>query len=179
MIEIKDITEYRYKAEDYEKTEELKIFLQNQMKERDPFYLNFKELDKILHWKLLTQYGRQKEKRSIEITDEIVQNFTKWAFKITYANEDYETYLKIKTLMVPRGISIGIASAILALCFPEKYAVIDFRVWRQLFSEERNVYTINQYLEYLKKVKKFAEILGWDPQEVDLAIWAYDKEKNP
>lgn len=179
MIEIKDIKEYRYKAEDYEKTEELKIFLRNLIKERDPFYLKLEELDKILHWKLLTQYGRQKEKRSIEITNEIAQNFTKWAFKITHANEDYETYLKIKTLMVPRGINVRIASAILALCFPEKYAVIDFRVWRQLFSEERDSYTINQYLEYLKKVTELAKILGWDPQEVDLAIWAYDKDKNP
>ena len=62
------------------------------------------------------------------ISKDIAQNFTKWAFKITHTDEDYETYLKIKTLMVPRGISIGIASAILALCFPQSYAVIDFRV---------------------------------------------------
>jgi len=178
MIEIEEIKQYRYKVEDYEKTKEIKTFLGSIMKKRDPFYLKLEELDKILHWKLLTQYDRQKEKRSVEITDEIAQNFTKLAFKITHTDEDYETYLKIKTLMVPRGISIGIASAILALCFPEKYAVIDFRVWRQLFSEERDSYLINQYLEYLKKVREFAKILGWDPQEVDLAIWAYDKEKN-
>ena len=28
---------------------------------------------------------------------------------------------------------MGVASAILALCDPESYAPIDFRVWRQLF----------------------------------------------
>ena len=80
--------------------------------------------------------------------------------------------------MVSRGNNIGIVSAVLNLCFPEKYAVVDFRVWRHLFSEKRDSFTINQCLEYLKKLVELAKIRHQHPQEVDLAIWAYDKEKN-
>lgn len=179
MLEPEDLINYRDKAKDYARTQELKKYFKNIREKRDPFYLNLNDLDKIIQWKLLTQYNRQKDKRSLEITEKFTQKFTELAFNISHPDEEYETYLKIKTLMIPRGIGIGIASAILALCFPEKYAVIDFRTWRQVFSEERDAYTINQYLKYLKKIKKIAIDLGWQPQEVDFAIWAYDKEKNP
>ena len=179
MIDLSIIKQYHHKTEIYEETEDLKRFFNEIKEKRDPFFLRLEEVEKILHWKLISQYHRQKKKREIEITDEIVQEYTGLAFRINHRDKNYEVYLKLNTLMVPRGFNIGIASAILTLCFPEKYAVIDFRVWKQIFSEERKSFTINQYIKYLRKLEKLSEKLRWTPQEVDLALWAYDKEKNP
>jgi 2C-methyl-D-erythritol 2,4-cyclodiphosphate synthase len=66
------------------------------------------------------------------------------------------------------------ASAILALVFPEKYAVIDYRSWRRVFEKEKRDFSACDYKEYLRRIRKLAQELGWQPQEVDLAIWAYD-----
>lgn len=64
------------------------------------------------------------------------------------------------------------------LCFPEQYAVIDYRVWRQLFLEEKDTYSINDYKKYLKEIRRLANEIGWMSQEVDLAIWSYDKNET-
>lgn len=71
-----------------------------------------------------------------------------------------------------------VASAVLALVFPEKYAVIDVRVWRQIFGEEKTTFTLADYQRYLPEVKRLASELGWTVQEVDLAIWDYDRVHN-
>jgi len=67
---------------------------------------------------------------------------------------------------------------ILALTFPEEYGVIDFRAWRQLFGEEKRGFSTEDYKQYLNKLRNLAKELGWTVQEVDLAIWAYDKSIN-
>lgn len=54
-----------------------------------------------------------------------------------------------------------------------KYAVIDFRGWRQVFSEERTTFSISDYRRYLREIKRLVAELGWLAQEVDLAIYTY------
>ena len=62
---------------------------------------------------------------------------------------------------------------------PHKFAVIDFRGWRQVFGEEetkkRSNFTLDQYWSYLKEISRLAQELDWAPQEVDLAIWEFDQ----
>jgi 2C-methyl-D-erythritol 2,4-cyclodiphosphate synthase len=72
-------------------------------------------------------------------------------------------------------VGVPVASAILALVFPEKYSVIDFRGWRQVFGEERTTFSVSDYRRYLTEIQKLAQELGWIVQEVDLAIWEYDR----
>lgn len=73
------------------------------------------------------------------------------------------------------GVGVPVASAVLALVFPEKYAVIDFRGWRQVFGEERTTFSVSDYRRYLREIRRLALELEWCVQEVDLAIWEYDR----
>ena len=142
---------------------------------RQPLFLTLVELDAILHWKLRTQYARQQRWRQAN-TQEVVRAVTGVALTITLPDPGYELELRVGLLCTLRGVGVPVASAILTLIYPEEYGVIDFRVWRQVFSEERSMFSISDYKRYLHEIHKLAKELAWTVQEVDLAIWGYDKE---
>ena len=177
MITASQIQPYRTASKDYEETKELKKELQSLRQRRNPFYLTLSEFDKILRWKLGKQYNRQKKRRESN-SEELVRTITQTAFQITHPDKEYEVELRLGILCLLRGVGVPVASAILALTFPEEYGVIDFRAWRQLFGEEKDNFTIEDYKQYLNKLRDLAKELGWTVQEVDLAIWAYDKSIN-
>ncbi len=88
---------------------------------------------------------------------------------------------RVTMLRVLPGVGMGVASAILALCFPEQYAPIDFRVWRQLSDSELSMFEIPEYRRYLKKLRELADELAsldpvndWPVQLVDYFAWEYD-----
>jgi hypothetical protein len=64
---------------------------------------------------------------------------------------------------------------VLAPIFPEQYAVIDFRVWRQIFDDAQTTFFIPDYRKYMREIRHLADELGWPVQEVDHAIWEYDR----
>jgi len=86
--------------------------------------------------------------------------------------------LRVGILCTLRGVGAPIASAVLALVFPEKYAVIDFRGWRQVFGAERRHGSLANYKRYLRDARRLALELGWPIQEVDLVIWHNDTIHN-
>ena len=174
MIAATQLVPYRTSSDDYGLTEDLKAQFARLRDERHPLYLTSEEFDKILHWKLRGQYGRQQERRRAN-TEEVIRTVTGAALSIIHPDEDYETELRLNILCSIRGVGVPVASAILALVFPEKYAVIDFRGWRQIFDEERTTFSIPDYKRYLREIKRLAVELGWPVQEVDLAIWEYDR----
>ena len=136
-------------------------------------------MDLILKWKLRGQYHRQKTIRQRN-TDNNIRQITLAAFNVVHENDDYETALKLKLLTVLSGVEIPVASAILTLCFPNLYSVIDIRNWRQLYAESSNKtsYTIKEYLNYLLEIRKLAAQFEVTPQEIDLAIWQFDDEEQ-
>ena len=176
MITAKQIAPYKT-AIDYEDTEAIKAELSLAKEKRQPFYLTAKELDRILKWKLRSQYGRQKELRKAN-TEENINLITKMAFSISNSDPEYEIELRFGILCLLKGVGVPVASAILALSFSDQYMVIDYRVWRQVFNEEKNNFSISDYKKYLQEVKRLAEELNWTLQEVDMAIWEYDKVHN-
>jgi len=137
---------------------------------RKPFFLTKEDFEEILEWKLGGQYWRSEKIRK-KNTGELIELITKTAFEITHEDKDFETELRINTLTLLKGVGIPVASSILALCVPEKYAVIDYRNWEQLFGERKTSYTIKNYLDYLKEIKKLSEKFGFTCQEIDSAIW--------
>lgn len=147
--------------------------------ERDPFYLRWEEAARIVHRKLDDQYARNRSRweRNLNAGD-AVGTATKAAFAINSNDGDLEIVLRLGILTSLSGVAIPIASAFLALVGPEKYAVIDFRGWRQVFGghpdDRKTDFTVPQYRRYLTRVRQLAPQLGWQPEEVDLAIWAYD-----
>jgi hypothetical protein len=59
MIKSDDIRHLRTASPDYSETEELKDEFCLRREERHPFFLTAEELDRVFHWKLRSQYGRQ------------------------------------------------------------------------------------------------------------------------
>ncbi len=175
MIQSKQLILYKTASPDFYETQRLISHFAGLRRTRRPLYLTEKDFERILHWKLRRQYYRQKDFRAIN-TPSIIHLITKAALSLQHNDREYETELQLKILSSIRGVGIPVASAILTLVFPEKYAVIDFRGWRQVFGEGKTTFTISEYKKYLHEIHRMAIELGWTPQEVDLAIWAYDQQ---
>lgn len=176
MITAKEIAPFHNQAIDFD-TEQLKVKFARLRRERKPLYLTALEFEEILEWKLRQQMGRQRELRAAN-TDELIRAVTGLALTITHPDKEYELELRTDILCALRGVGVPVASAVLALVFPEEYAVIDFRNWRQLFDEDKTVFFTPEYKRYMEKIRLLANELSWSVQEVDHAIWEYDKQ-NP
>lgn len=174
MITAPQLIPYKTSSPDYAETERLKAQFARLRQARVPLYLTLEEFEKILCWKLGGQYGRQRERRKVN-TDAVIRTVTTAALSLTHPDDEYETELRLGILCTLRGVGVPVASAILALVFPERYAVIDFRGWRQVFDEERTTFSIPDYKRYLREIRRLALELAWSVQEVDLAIWEYDR----
>ena len=174
MIDLETIKRFKNKAIDYDETRRIIDYFSSIKKDRKPLYLDSNDFEMILRWKLAQQYKRQSELRKGN-TDKIIRKVTSVALNISHEEEDYEIDLRLNLLMSLRGVGLPVASAILTLVYPDKYAVIDFRGWNQLFGEKKQSFTISDYKKYLREIRKLAGELGWTPQEVDLAIWEYDR----
>jgi thermostable 8-oxoguanine DNA glycosylase len=177
VITADQIKDLRGAALDFEETERLKAKLAKQRSDTQSFSLTADLFDEILRWKLATQYGRQRAYRA-QNTDEIIHEVTRLALNIAHKDEDYELELRVTILTSLRGVGVPVASAVLALVYPENYAVIDFRVWRQIFGENRNTFSIGDYKRYMKEIRRLASELDWPCQEVDHAIWEYDRRHD-
>lgn len=174
-----DINSLLASARETSNFDSLILKFQKIQRERVPFYLNQCEFEEILHWKLRSQFERQKGNRALN-TESIVKTITEAAFTITHELEEKEIELKLKLLCSLYGVRIPVASAVLTLCCPQKYSVIDFRNWRQIFPGDlrRTNYTINEYLLYLGKVRELSEYYNVTPQQMDVALWQFDRETN-
>jgi hypothetical protein len=177
MITAKEIAPLHKRAIDIDDTEQLKAKFGKLRRERKPLYLTASEFEEILEWKLGQQMGRQRDLRSTN-TDELIRAVTGLALTITHPNKEYELELRTDILCALRGVGVPVASSVLALVFPEEYAVIDFRNWRQLFDEDKTVFFTPDYKRYMEKIRLLANELGWPVQEVDHAIWEYDRRNS-
>jgi len=177
MIIASQIAPPSHQQSDSTDTKQLKANLAQLRLERQPFYLTSTDFENILNWKLGQQIGRQRAMRSAN-TDENIRKITGLALTITHDNKEYELELRINILCALRGVAIPVASAVLALTFPNEYAVIDYRVWRQVFGEEKTAFSLPDYKRYVNEIRRLAKELNWPVQEVDHAIWEYDKRYN-
>ena len=174
MITAAELAHWRTASVDLEATERLRGEFALMREQGGALSLGLSDLERILEWKLRSQYRRTASYRTL-LTDSIVRQVTAVAFAVQHADEQFETELKVRLLCTLPGVGVGVASAILALTHPERYAVIDYRNWRQVFDEERTTFSLGQYVQYLSRIRDIAAQLRWLPQEVDLAIWEYDR----
>jgi thermostable 8-oxoguanine DNA glycosylase len=165
------------RADDSQETLDLISHFNVLKTQRKPMFLDKSDFENILKWKLRNQFGRQLNLRQLN-TDEIIRKITKLVFEIEHSSDNYETELKLRILTSIKGVEIPIASAILTLTNPDKYAVIDFRVWRQLFGIRKSYYTMTDYLKYLGVIKELSIKYDLKLQQIDMAIWQYDIEQN-
>ncbi len=177
LITAAQIAPFRTAGVDYEQTQKLKAKLAQIRQARQPVYLTAVELEELLEWKLGQQLGRQRAIRAAN-TDEIVRAVTGLALTITHPDREYELELRVNVLCALRGVGVPVASAVLALVFPEEYAVIDFRGWRQVFDADQTTFFVSDYQKYMREIRRLAVELGWAAQEVDYAIWEYDRSNT-
>jgi hypothetical protein len=178
MITADLIRPLRSAIDDDKQTGDLKAKLGQLRQERQPFYLTEPEFDQILKWKLRQQYGRQKALRKAN-SDELIRSVTGLALNITHENREYELELRVDILCALRGVGVPVASAVLALAFPDEYAVIDFRGWRQVFGgSNQTTFSTSDYKRYMREIRRLAAELSWPVQEVDMAIWEYDRRQS-
>lgn len=177
MIAASQIAGLKTASIDFDETEQLISKLAQLRRERKDFFLTKAEFDEILRWKLRGQYGRQRALRASN-TDELIRAITGLALTIKHSDKNYELELRVRLLCALRGIGVPVASAVLAMVYPQEYAVIDFRVWRQIFDEERSVFSVANYRRYMREIRGLARELGWTVQAVDLAIWEYDRNMD-
>ena len=166
--------------EDWQKHEELKARFAAARKQRNPMHLTETEFFEVARWKLINQYGRAQ--RLLESNSaERIEGLTGRALSFCDPDPDIEMVGRVTMLRVLPGVGMGVSSAILALCFPERYAPIDFRVWRQLFGAEKDMFELTEYRRYLGRLRELAAELtsldpgtDWPVQLVDYFAWEHD-----
>jgi thermostable 8-oxoguanine DNA glycosylase len=158
--------------EGFLETQRLKEKICRCLENRSPRYLTAAELDQILLWKLDTQYHRSKAQRSVN-TDSVVIPITSAVFLVNSQSFQYETELKIKLLTSMRGIGTPLASAVLAITDPNNYCVIDSVLWEAIYGQEKDTFSIKDYLCFLEYINSLSKKIGLPLQEAEFALWTY------
>jgi thermostable 8-oxoguanine DNA glycosylase len=91
---------------------------------------------------------------------------------------------KVQRLLSIPGIGIPIASAILAVCYPEQFTILDRRVWETL--KEASVEGLTPgfpqdaagYLQYCQACSHNADKARLSLRDLDRALWAKNWEKD-
>ncbi len=174
-LKAEDLIPYKESAKDFRLTGEIVEELAARQRERDPFYLNLEELEKLGQWKDAARYdpyGKTRNTRHRQKnTDAEVKEKTLLAFR----TEDLKG--RIEALTQLKGVAVPTATAIMSFVDPTRYAILDFRAWRQIFGDSREPRSIAEYERLLPEIVRLAEELGWTIQNVDHAIWAKDAQE--
>lgn len=157
--------------------DELILTFNNYKEWRDPMYIELAELDVILKFELRKQLNRQAEMRK-QNSETVIRRISELALSIETGNTEYTTEIRIKILSSMKGIHTAVASAILTVVYPDRYAIIDRRNWRTLFDQDKVTFTTSDYLRYMDRIQLLSSKFHMTPQEIDMAIWQLDKERN-
>jgi len=167
---------------DLAETERLKARLARARDKRVPLYLSREEFLSVCRWKLGEQYGRAAHLLESS-SEKRVKRTTQMAFAFKDKEAEFELAGRLTILRLLPGVGIGVASAILALCYPKRYAPLDARVWRALFDERRSGLDVADYQRYLARLGELAaETRALDPKgawSMQLAAyhaWANDEQ---
>jgi len=132
-------------------------------------YLSFKNFKKILEWKYEGQDNRVEKILALSPVS-LIESITRCYSEIDHPNEDLKTRIKTYILLGIPWIGIGMASAIMGLHEPDKYAGIDKSIRATIFQEEVRTLQAKDYLPYLKRIKEIAGQLDCDLQETEYLL---------
>ena len=156
-------------------------------------YLTYDQLLIISDWKAGHRNRRNVRKNENQKVVEITENALNFG----------DDKSRIKTLCWPNlnGVRVPVASTILTFYDPERYGVIDQHTSRSLyrnrgvledvcgssrFFEKKKLtgFTVSDYLEYLRIIRKVAKILSksigrhFTAREIEKTLWQEDKENG-
>lgn len=155
---------------DWVGTVALKQKIKNHVGQPPSVGLSLVLFNEIVTWKLAGQEDRTRHHRA-RLTDDLVRKITACAFSLTHPDPAYLTRARLYVLQGIPGVSTGVASAILALTFPDQYCVIDPRIWKAIYGLSQEQFGLSDYKHCLADVRSAALNLGWSPQEVDFFAW--------
>ena len=134
-------------------------------------FLNKKELIKILKWKSprpLRFYNQNEENDIIYIT------------KLAFSQKD--DALCIHILSALKGVNYPSASAILMFYNPDRFPVLDIRVWKQLYKcnlvneNPRGInFTLDQWRKYLTVIRDLSLQYNLSARQIEKRIFDFDK----
>ncbi len=156
--------------EDFESLESLRGEYSRKLSLRKEKYLDAKEFEQIICWKLDTQAHRSKQLRLANI-DGLVVPITKAYFNLKSENFEYETEIKIKLLTSLKGVGTPLASAVMAITEPQKYCIVDSVLWEFIFHQEKSSFTTNDYLKFHKVISELSQRLDKDLQRAEFTLW--------
>jgi hypothetical protein len=142
----------------------------HKLNSRKEKFLDSKEFEQILCWKLDTQAHRSKQLRIVNV-DGLVIPITKAYFNLKSENFEYETEVKIKLLTSLKGVGTPLASAVMAITEPQKYCIVDSVLWEFIFNEEKSSFTTNDYLKFHKVIIELSKKLDRDVQKTEFTLW--------
>jgi uncharacterized membrane protein len=150
------LTAKRSKDGDLMATERLKTRLARARDKRVPFYLTQDELLEICRWKLGDQYVRSA--RLLESSSpKRVRRVTELAFAVKDGDPEFELGARLAILRLLPGVGLGVASAILALCWPKRFGPIDARLWQAVCDEPRDSFDTAEYRRYLSRLRELED----------------------
>jgi hypothetical protein len=91
---------------------------------------------------------------------------------------------RMRRLDEVEGIAVPIASAILTVCYPDRFTVLDYRAWDALREVGRvrraTVPTdVDSYFrEYLPACTQLSHELGMSLRDLDRALWGWSKRRG-
>jgi thermostable 8-oxoguanine DNA glycosylase len=110
-------------------------------------------------------------------TENRVQKLTSDAFSTRSEMRKMEYLTQLK------GVSIPMASAILTMTNPQRYGIIDIRVWQLLYKmgsvhkNEKGInFTINQWYQYLMIIRHFSKKFDVKARDVERTLFLVHKE---
>ena len=152
------------------RTEALKQKIKTHVGQPPSVGLSLPLFKEIATWKLRGQEDRTRHLRT-KLTDDLVGKITACAFSLVHADLAYLTRARLYVLQGISGVNMGIASAILALTFPDQYCVIDPRIWKAIYGQNQGQFLLSDYTLCLADVLSASQNLGWPPQVVDFFAW--------
>ncbi|MBN1605282.1 MAG: hypothetical protein JW940_01540 [Polyangiaceae bacterium] len=153
-------------------TERLKARLARARDKRVPFSLTRDEFLEICRWSLGDGYRRSAGLLESN-SEKRVKRVTQLAFAVKDPEAEFALAARLTILRLLPGVGMGVASAILALCWPRRYAPIDGRVWSAFFDEQRSSFELPDYRRFLARANELADEVRsldrkghWSPQLV-------------
>jgi len=168
-MKIKEILEKRERLisksnPEWQNIHELKLDVQKDFNNNES--LSIPTFNKILDWKLQNQ--KSKIEKILNFSpDTLIKNITHCYYKTDHPDNEMKTRIKVQILLSIPWIGIGISSAIMALHEPQFYSTVDFRSWSVLFHKHKKTFSGNDYLRYLRSIRKLSDKVGFDVLEID------------
>lgn len=128
----------------------------------------------ILKWKL----GRIKESNSETVSKDNLRKINQWVEMAGKASREIEA---LKELDKIPGIGLATATAILTVCYPDKFTILDYRVLDTLglTPSNANDWKAEEYFhKYLPEVQKHREHWHCSLRQADRALWGLSVKKQ-